>query len=108
MADLIITQEMQGKTVEVGRDDRIEIRLPESPTTGFAWSIDVVDEQILGLEGSEFSLPATAGIGGGGVRTFAFRTKRAGSARIDLKLWREWEGDASIIERFHVLIVVKS
>jgi inhibitor of cysteine peptidase len=46
-------------------------------------------------------------VGRGGTRTFTFIGKNAGTVDLQLKLWREWEGDSSIRERFEVTIDIE-
>lgn len=107
MGKLSITEADKGKTLEVRRDDLIVVRLPENPTTGYRWALDEDQHEILFLEKSEFSLPKSPKVGGGGTRIFTFRAKRAGTAQIRLKNWRDWEGEASVIDRFDSETVVR-
>ena len=107
VSQLTITQADRGKTFTVRRGDRIAINLAENPSTGYEWAIDKIDSQAMELEDSEFFLPENAGIGGGGERIFTFRTKARGITRLQLKEWRPWEGDRSIIQRFEVTFQIK-
>lgn len=107
VSPLIITQNDQGKIFTVRSGDRISINLAENPTTGYEWAIDKIDSQVIELEDSEFSLPENAGIGGGGERIFTFKTKAVGIAKLQLKEWRPWEGDRSIVQRFEVTLQIK-
>lgn len=81
------------------------IRMEESPTTGYRWALDNIVGDILVLQKDDFS-PAGSGVGGGGERTFTFAAQKAGSTRLGLKLWRNWEGDSSITNRFDIAINV--
>lgn len=107
VSQLIITQADRGKTFTVRRCNVILINLPETPTTGYEWAIDKIDSQMIELRSSEFSSPENAGVGGGGVRIFIFKTKATGIARLQLKEWRPWEGDRSTIQRFNVTFQIK-
>jgi len=98
----------KGKSFEVKRDTIVVIRLKENPTTGYQWAVHKADDKVLSLQSSEFSLPEGPRIGQGGTRAFAFRAKATGTARIELKHWREWEGEESTSDRFAVTIVVKN
>ena len=107
MAAVSLTKANNGQSVEVRQGDEIILRLPENPTTGYRWHIDRAD----GLE-TEMSEHTTGSdrpdpnprLGRGGVREFRFRAKEPGARRLDLKHWREWEGERSVIERFGVAI----
>ncbi len=101
-----LTREDNDKTIEVQVGDSIVVRLPENPTTGFTWAIDKASDDVPPLETSEYSPAADAGVGGGGQRSLTFKAIRAGTVRLQLKLWREWEGDKSIADRFTATIRV--
>jgi len=108
MPTITITQADKGKTFEVRPGDTLRVELAENPTTGYRWAIDRTDERIVELAGSEYQPAPSSGVGGGGLRTFTFKALRPGAARVELKYWREWQGDSSIVERFDCTIDVKA
>ena len=93
-----------GKTFEIDRGGLILIRLAESPTTGYRWKVNAVDDQRITLHDSKFN-PGT-GIGGGGVSTFAFKAESPGKTVIRLQLERPWEKGISR-NRFEVSLNVE-
>lgn len=99
--------EDKGKTVEVRRGALMEVCLPENPTTGYRWEVDHADESIVGLEEVVFSRASSVTVGAGGWRTFRFKARATGSARLQLKRWRPWEGSQSIVDRYEVSIRVE-
>ncbi len=102
-----LTQADDGRLVSVGLGDVIKVSLAENPTTGYRWAADALDMTVLQLQDSTYSLNPGGGIGGGGIRTMTFQAASPGSARLKLKLWREWGGDASITNRFSVTVTVQ-
>jgi predicted secreted protein len=60
-----------GATVAAQAGDRIELHLPENPTTGFLWEVRATPEGIRLLD-SELSLGQPLTPGAGGERTFTF------------------------------------
>jgi predicted secreted protein len=60
-----------GATVAAQAGDRIELHLPENPTTGFLWEVRVTPAGIR-LLASELSLGQPLTPGAGGERTFTF------------------------------------
>lgn len=92
-----------GTTIQANLGDTMTIQLPENPTTGFRWAIQDADDSILDLQSSDYKT-AQPGVGGGGQRTFTFGVKAAGTTDLQLKEWREWEGDRSITQRFNITI----
>ena len=95
-----------GTTVEVALGDAVVVRLEENPTTGFRWTIDAVAGGSVAVADDDFEPANGGGIGAGGWRTLTFSATQPGSSRIDLKRWRDFEGDASVVERFSVTVRV--
>jgi inhibitor of cysteine peptidase len=109
MGQLIITQDDDGKTLDISEGDEIVVQLPENPSTGYVWAIEHRD-RILTLQDNQFiqSQAETTGVrpvvGAGGVRALTLRAKGRGIAQLKLKRYRSWLGDSSIIERFHLTL----
>jgi len=109
MAVVSLTRANNGQSIEVRQGDEIILRLPENPTAGYDWHIDRADGLLPELSehttGSD-QPDASPRFGKGGVREFRFRAKEPGARRLDLKHWREWEGERSVTERFGVHIEI--
>jgi inhibitor of cysteine peptidase len=101
-----LTQADNGSAIQVRRGDRIVIRLPENPTTGYRWVTDAVDDRIVSLMSSEFAPPAGGGVGAGGAVAMVFEARAAGEGNIGLKRWRDWEGESSVRERYTITVLV--
>lgn len=105
---LVLTRTDNNRTATVRVGERIEARLPESPTTGFAWAIDETNSRLLALDGTDYTPPVESGfIGTRGQRTFIFTARQPGEVALKFKYWRVWEGDASIKERFAVTLQIR-
>jgi inhibitor of cysteine peptidase len=102
---LSLTEADDGRTVEAGVGDTIRVSLPENAGGGYRWDIERVDGAIE-KAGSQPHYPSDA-VGSGGMMTFVFMAKKAGSGEIVLKNWRSFEGDASVQQRFRVRVRVK-
>lgn len=107
MAEVKLTLADQGKSIQVRPGDQIIVRLGENPTTGYGWAVEQLDPDVVTPVGSDYEPASNSGVGGGGERTFTFTAVKAGSSPIQLKLWRKWEGDKSIRQRFEVTIQVQ-
>jgi inhibitor of cysteine peptidase len=108
MSTVTLTQADNGRSVEVRPGNVIVIQLAENPTTGFRWAVDQIDEQIVTIVRVDYTTAAGGGIGGGGARSFTLKAEHSGTMELRLKLWRDWEGESSVIERFTVTIQVRS
>jgi inhibitor of cysteine peptidase len=111
MAAISLTDANNGQSIQVRQGDEIILRLPENPTAGYRWHIDRADglaqEMSEHTTGSDQPGPNPR-LGQGGVRKFRFRAKEPGMRRLELKHWREWEGERSVTERFGVGIEILS
>jgi inhibitor of cysteine peptidase len=107
MSTQTLTRDDQGSVVTANVGERLIIRLPESPATGYRWALEKSNESVLTLEKTAYEPSSTAGTGGGGQRTLTFLMKAMGTVLLQLKHWRSWEGDASITERFTLTIHVQ-
>jgi inhibitor of cysteine peptidase len=97
---LALTQSDNNRTAELQVGERLQIRLPENPTTGFSWAIDENDRRILALDNTAYTPPAEAGfIGARGQRTFTFTGRQPGEVGLKLKYWRILGGDGTITQR---------
>jgi inhibitor of cysteine peptidase len=106
MSTLILTQNNNGKVIEVSIGDTFFIRLPENPTTGYQWIVEEVEGPIIALEKSNYALTTGTGVGGGGERTLMFKATSPGTTNLRLKLWQAWEGDSSIVDIYTITIHV--
>ena len=99
---LILTHADNNRSTEVRVGERIAVRLPANPTTGFTWAIDETNSRLLALDGTEFTESTETYVGAKGWRTFTFTASQPGEVALKLKYWRFWEGDASATERYAV------
>jgi inhibitor of cysteine peptidase len=87
---VMITERDEGSGIDIPAGEVLQVSLHENPTTGFRWSIELLDNSLIQFRGDSFSNQATA-VGGGGVRTFNFLAVRRGTTDLRLGLARQWE-----------------
>lgn len=92
MAIYRLSQSDRGRTVLVRKGDEIVVTLPENPTTGFRWKMELTGKVLQPLDSPVF-LPAGPGIGSGGGRTFTLVANDVGESVITFKLRRAWGPD---------------
>ncbi len=100
-----LTGQNNGGEVRAQAGDTLEINLAENATTGYRWEPDAVDAHMLRLEASTGDYPASKP-GSGGNAHFQVKVLAAGSTILSFKYWRRWEGDAGVIKRFAVKLLV--
>ncbi len=104
---LTLTEVDAGKTVQAHPGDHILIQLDANATTGFSWAIHKTDTTILALQRESYTPYPGGAVGSGGTAVFTFIAQRAGTAQLQLKYWRSWEGDSSIVKRYEITIQVQ-
>lgn len=106
MADVTVTKAQDGQVLDARVGDSISLSLPENPSTGYTWAVESVDEAALDL-GSPTDHRERPGVGSGGMKTWTLRARAPGRTRVEMKRWRHWEGDRSVVERFAVTVDIK-
>lgn len=102
-----LTGSDNGKTVQAHVGDEINIALDANPTTGYGWSVEKSGGTLLTLKQSNYAASSSA-VGSGGTETLTFVAKSAGTANLQLKYWRSFEGDKSIARHFVVTIQIQA
>ena len=110
---VVLTEQDKNKTLNISVGDSFVIRLNENPTTGYVWAMNGQTE-LLVLRSSDYVTDAPPNqhgevlVGGGGKRSFTFVAQKSGMATLKLKHWRPWEGDASIVDTFSMLVQIEA
>ena len=97
-----------GAAVEIDVGETLSVRLPENASSGHRWAPDEIDANILKLLAEEPSYEGGPGVGAGGEVTFQACAVAPGTAELAFRKWREWEGPASIVERFRLRVTVRA
>jgi inhibitor of cysteine peptidase len=101
---VFLTQQDQGRTVNVHVGQSVVLSLPENASTGYRWAIDHLDAHLVKAGEPMADYPSSGAVGSGGHLQWAFRIEAAGDTEIALKRWRPWEGERSVVERFRILL----
>jgi inhibitor of cysteine peptidase len=96
-----LTEADNERTVDLRVGESVRLTLPENATTGYRWTVDHFDREVVDPAGSE---PHYAGgaVGSAGNVTFDFTAKKAGRGEVALKYWRHFEGEGSVVKRFRI------
>jgi inhibitor of cysteine peptidase len=93
-----------GQTVRVRPGDRIQLRLAETPTTGFRWS----GEAPVGLRlARDTFVQVGSAPGAGGQRELDYVAEAPGTVELVLRCERAWEGPDAAIGTFRLGIEVR-
>jgi predicted secreted protein len=92
------------KTEVSGQPGELEVELPETPTTGYQWSVEQVPAGVEEVSQRFESREPPPVAGGTGRRSFRLRVPVPGRYELAFVLRRPWE--ASGIERRSVILVV--
>ena len=98
-----LTAADNGRTVDVREGDTLVLRLHENASTGYRWALDGLDRTCVDVQEGEYVRQADAP-GSGGQAQWTLVAKAHGIVEIRLKLWRHWEGEPSVRERFAVTL----
>ncbi len=100
---MTLSEKDSGSSFDLAANSTLTLRLKENPTTGYRWSVE--SSGGLRLTGNEQDPGTTPGAGG--VHVLRFSVPADGTHELRLRLWREWEGEKSVTDRFSATINVK-
>ena len=102
-----LTEEDNGKDVELSKGDTMFVTLPANLTTGYTWIAESFEPSILKPVGNPQFKPDSLNLGAGGSMKFQFEAVASGATSVSLFYRRRWEKDAQPSRTFHVEITVK-
>lgn len=89
-----LTFDDKGKSFELEKGDRINIKLESNPTTGYSWILGgETDTSVVSLFDSKFVQTEKEEelVGAGGYEIFTFKAENSGQTEITLTYQRPWE-----------------
>jgi inhibitor of cysteine peptidase len=96
----------EGRAFQLRPGDRLQVRLPGNPSTGFNWSVQAIDPRVLALvQGPGFVSEAPHRMGAPGTVTLGFKALAPGRTHLTLAYKRSWE-DVAALRTFELDIVV--
>jgi predicted secreted protein len=106
-ADIIpVDESANGKDIELLRGAALRLHLPESPATGYRWTLISGGAPALDLLREERE-PAAGAMGGSGQHDWIFRAVEAGVGRIELHYARPWESKGTPDRAFTLQVRVQ-
>lgn len=106
MTETILTKTDHENTVDLTPGAEMVIELEENPTAGYRWTVEEPLPVGMGLVSTEFA-PGVPAIGKGGLRRFRIHVDGPGEGTLSFKLWREWGGDSSVVDRFRATVRIQ-
>jgi inhibitor of cysteine peptidase len=101
----VLTEADDGRTVEIRAGETLAIRLPENASTGYRWFADKLDPAVT-LTASGYDTQDAGAVGGESTVHWALKANAPGRFPVELKLWRQWEGDKSVQKRFRITLMI--
>lgn len=106
---IVVQQSQDGRVVQLQRSQRLVIRLPSNPSTGYGWQVVTVNRTVLQQEGAATYVPnpnPRKWVGVGGVEVFRFRVIGAGNTQLRLAYRRWWERSQRPAQTFGLRVIV--
>lgn len=106
--EVVLTEADQGKAFTVKKGAAIQLRLPESPSTGYTWQFNAFDAKALTFVGQQNFKPVeqNAMAGKPELKVFTLKAAETGVVTLDLSNYRVWEGAGSAARHFTATIQI--
>lgn len=106
-----LTPDDNGKEVVLRPDDRFEVALPETPTSGYVWIVHRIDADYLQLDREDYAPwpePVKPVLGARETKLFVFRALKKGETKLEIRLRRPWEDPAGFAESYSLKLRILS
>jgi inhibitor of cysteine peptidase len=105
-AAITVTAADGGSRVDLGTGQTLEVLLEGNPTTGYAWSVDELDDTVLALTGDPLYEAERDALGSGGTYRYRFEAIRSGETGMRLVYERPFE-ESPPEETFEITVHVR-
>ena len=105
---MTITKGHSGKAIQLRVSDVFQVELSGTPTTGFWWYIQVMDEDYVEFI-KEYTKESLAEKVDGGplLGIWQFRAKKVGTTTIKMAYYRPWDNGTRPKERFWITLQIR-
>jgi len=91
MAVIELDRNSAGQTAAAVVGDEVVVTLDETPTSGYRWVLETIDQAVLSPLDDAFTPPAPGLLGGAGQHRFRFAVIGPGQTALRLGLRRPWD-----------------
>jgi len=105
VATVVVTPADDGTVVHAAVGDRVELRLPENPSTGYLWQLDDLAEG-LAIADDRHEQATSALPGASGMRIVVLAVTAPCEHVLAARRGRPWEADEPAVEALRVAISV--
>jgi predicted secreted protein len=109
---MIISNNDAGTKIELQVGDVVQIQLTGTPTTGYWWHFQSLDEKYVEII-NEYTKPYTAsgGVqkemdGGPMLGVWQLRAKKAGTTTVRMAYYRSWEDEDKAKRKFYITVQI--
>ena len=106
LPSLLIDRTNNGQEISLHKTQILQVSLDSSPSTGYTWQVELLDEQVLAQRGDSEFIPGTLLPGSSGTEVFHFEAIAAGRTPLRLSYDRHWAGGLPPTEVFLIQVIV--
>ncbi len=103
-----VDQAARGQTLGLTAGAKLTLTLPSNITTGYSWEVVEIDRSVLEQTAHAYVPPEGDRVGAGGVETWEFAARKAGTTPLRLEYRRSWEArSVEPADRFQITVNVR-
>jgi inhibitor of cysteine peptidase len=106
-ASVTVSETDAGRTIQLKRGDSLVVELDGNPSTGYSWTVEAIEGDVLTAEGEPEFAPESAKLGAGGMYSIKFAAARTGSAVLKLVYHRPWDKETPPAKTCELVVTVQ-
>ncbi|WP_110953630.1 protease inhibitor I42 family protein [Anaerosinus massiliensis] len=106
--EFILTKQDYNRVLQVQKNDMIQIRLAENPSTGYTWKFRQLNTECFEVLNVESFIPdrLIPMVGQSGLKVITLKARKIGTSVIEVVNYRDWEGENKAIDQFLVTVTI--
>jgi inhibitor of cysteine peptidase len=102
-----VTDADTGGSLRLKLGDRLEVRLPSNPSTGYRWQVHANSTPRLKLVSQSQTVATEPGVGRPILQIFTFKAKQRGAGVLLLHYFRSWEKPTPDEKQFEMRVTIR-
>jgi inhibitor of cysteine peptidase len=103
----VFTPADDGARAAVASGETFEVRLPAQPGTGYGWTVEELDGEVIALVDDRLIAAGEKELGAKEAHVFHFKARARGETRLRFDYRRPWEAEEPAAQSFTLILTIE-